>query len=455
MDYTGAGVEVTEKWGRRGGGRRGGAGENFVASGGAAGQAPWCVTPADYIDRHERELLGQLRRLVGFRTTNPPGEDYDATTRWLTQELAATGLKAKRYAIPRAQAERTLGAAAREYPRFNVLGTWRVPGAKRTVHFNAHYDVVPVSGRWRHGDPFGGQVAGGWIYGRGAADMKGSIASLLLALRALRATGVRPRTNVEVSFTADEETDSALGAGWLVAHAPIAPDYAVVMEGGEGRAVCCGHNGTLWLEVAVQGKAAHGSLPHRGVNALEKMAALVRELEAYKRTLAKRTWRTPEGKTMRPTINVGGVFHCGEGAKINTVPAQAAFTIDRRVLPVEDHAAAERELRAFLAAATVRIPRCTIAVRKISENFACFSPPEHPFFAAMAECVTQVRKRRAVFNVSTGFNDMHFFSHHRKIPTLGYGPGGQNCHGVDERASVKELLAGAKIYARLLAEFAG
>lgn len=285
--------------------------------------------------------------------------------------------------------------------------------------------------------------------------MKGSIASLLLALRSLRASEVEPLMNVEVSFTADEETDSALGAGWVVENAPISPDYAVVMEGGEGHRVCCGHNGVVWLEVTVHGRAAHGSQPEKGVNAFEKMAALVRELDAHKEELAARVFATPEGKTMRPTLNVGGVFAQGPGGKINTVPADARFSIDRRVVAVETVAEAERELRAFLAAAARRIPECRITVAKVSDNHPCYHAPEHPFFAAMAGVVSRVRKKAAVFNVSTGFNDMHFFAHHLKIPTLGYGPGGEDCHAVDERASVKELVRSAKIYAELLTTFAG
>ncbi len=413
------------------------------------------MTPADFIDRHPGELLGRLQQLVGVSTVNPPGENYAPVTAWLVQELESLGLKVRRYAIPSALLKKELPPEQQGFPRFNVLGQLAVPGARKTIHFNAHYDVVPVSGKWKHGSPFSGAVEGGWIYGRGTADMKGSIASLLLAVRALRAAKVAPKMNVEISFTADEETDSALGTGWLVQHAPIKPDYAVVMEGGEGRNVCCGHNGTLWLEVIVHGRAAHGSLPHKGVNALEKMAALVRAFDAYKRTLAGRPWRTPEGTLQRPTVNLGGVFHCGEGAKINTVPAHASFTIDRRVLPLESHAAAERELRSFLAAAARDIPECKITVRKISENYPCFSPPTHPLFTALADCVRRVRREPTSFSVSTGFNDMHFFSHHLKIPTVGYGPGGEDYHGVNERARVKELLASAKIYAALLASFAG
>jgi succinyl-diaminopimelate desuccinylase len=412
-------------------------------------------SPTDFIDRSSPALLGRLKRLVGFATVNPPGENYDAITGYLTRELTKIGLTARRYPIPGKLLRRSLPAAQHGFPRYNVLGKLKAPGARKTIHFNAHYDVVPVSGTWRHGNPFSGAVEKGVIYGRGTADMKGSIASLLTALDALVSTRSRPLMNIEVSFTADEETDSYLGARWVVDEAPIRPDYAIVMEGGEGDEVCCGHNGTLWLEVTVHGRAAHGSRPQDGVNALEKMAALVLELEDYKKAIAHRTFLTPEGKTMRPTINVGGVFESGPGAKINTVPARASFSIDRRVLAVENHPAAERDLRAFLSAAAKRIPGCKISVAKVSENFSCFTKPSHPFFKAMAASVGNIRRRPTVFNVSTGFNDIHYFSHHLKIPTLGYGPGGEDIHAVDERARVKDLLNSAKIYADLLTSFAG
>jgi succinyl-diaminopimelate desuccinylase len=413
------------------------------------------MTPAAYIDHRATRLTERLQRLVALPTVNPPGEHYDAITRLLTAELQAVGLQARRYAIPAALLRRSLPREQWACPRYNVLGRLRSPGATKTLHFNAHYDVVPVSGTWRHGSPFSGAVEKGWIYGRGTADMKGSHAALLLALEALQATGTAPRVNVEVSFTADEETDSLLGAGWLVKHAPIKPDYAIVMEGGEEGRVCCGHNGTLWLEVAVHGRAAHGSRPDLGVNALEKMSALVLALQDYAGRLAKRGFTAPDGTEMHPTLNVGGVFTPGPGGKINTVPAFASFSIDRRVLPRENHAAAERELRAELAAAARRIPDCRITVTKTSENFSCYSAPAHPFFGAMAASVARVRRKPATFTVSTGFNDMHFFSHHLRIPTLGYGPGGRNEHAVDESVKLRELAGCAKIYTDLLTTFTG
>lgn len=413
------------------------------------------MTPDAYLAARSSDLCALLRALVAVPTVNPPGVDYGPITALLTRELRASGLSARRLSIPARTLRAVLPPEQHGYPRYNVLGVLPVKGAKRTLHFNAHYDVVPVSGAWRHGSPFSGAVERGWIHGRGTADMKGSIAALLFALRALRAAGVKPRMNVEVSFTADEETDSLLGAGWLVEHAPIRPDYAIVMEGGEGPMVCCGHNGVVWLNVTVHGRAAHGSTPEAGINALEKMSALILALEPHKRALARRTFRAPDGAVLVPTLNLGGVFAQGPGGKINTIPSEATFSIDRRVTAVETVAAAECELRAVLATAARAIPDCRITVTKVSDNHPCYHAPDHPFFGAMAAAVQAVRRRPATFGVSTGFNDMHFFAHHLKIPTLGYGPGGERIHAIDERARVRDLVDTARIYARLLTTFAG
>ena len=417
------------------------------------------MTPAAYIDAYEKDLTELLSRLVALPTVNPPGDHYDAITRLLAAELKAAGLTVRRPRVPGTLLRKALPPEQWNRPRWNVLGRLAAPRAAKgagpapkTIHFNAHYDVVPVSGGWRHGGAFSGEVEDGWIYGRGTADMKGAIASLILALRALHATGTAAALDVEVSFTADEETDSALGAGWVVEHGGIRPDYALVLEGGEGRMIGCGHNGVVWLEVTVHGRAAHGSTPDRGVNALEHMARLVTALGEHGREIGRRSFTAPDGSVRKPTLNVGGVFSSGEGGKINTVPALARFSIDRRVIPTETAAEAERELREFLAVAARAIPKCRITVAKVSENHPSYAPPEHPFAQALARQVARERRCRPVFGCSTGFNDMQFFAQVLKVPTLGYGPGGVDFHAVDERASVKELLAAARIYAGLIAE---
>ncbi|MDD3178878.1 MAG: M20 family metallopeptidase [Opitutaceae bacterium] len=411
------------------------------------------MTPAAYLDQHQADLAGFLQRLIHINTTNPPGENYGEITALLTATLRDLGLQARRLPIPSALQKKLLPGHA-GCPRYNVLG-FLDAGARKTIHFNAHYDVVPVSGLWRHGHAFNPVIQNGWIYGRGAADMKGAIASIIFALRALLVTGTSPRCNLEVSFTADEETDSALGAEWLVSNARLRADYAVVGEGGSGNTICCGHNGVLWFNIHVQGRAAHGAEPAKGVNALEKMAAIIVALEGYKKRISRRSLRTPDGKIMHPTINVGGVFAPGPGGKVNTVPAHGSFTIDRRVLTTEDHRTAERELRSFLRRTARQGPPGRVIIEKSLENFSCYLAPKHPFFTAMSHSVARVRRRPSSFMISTGFNDMHFFAKHLGIPTLGYGPGGRNYHAVDERARIKDLVNSAKIYTELVTTFAG
>ena len=137
------------------------------------------------------------------------------------------------------------------------------------------------------------------------------------------------------------------------------------------------------------------------------------------------------------------------------MPAEASFSIDRRVIATETVAEAERELRAFLTAAARRIPQCQITIEKVSENQPCFRDPVGPFFAAVAASVKRVRGGRPVFHVSTGFNDMHFFAEHLRVPTAGYGPLGKNPHAVDERVRVADLVTAAKVYADLLTTFGG
>ena len=416
-------------------------------------KTPFSPAPARYLDLHRTELTSFLQQLIRIRTVNPLGENYGEITKLLADTLEEAGLQTRRIQIPRRLQQKTQPELL-DYPRYNVIGFWDT-GAKQTVHLNAHYDVVPVSGQWRHGDAFNPVVEQDWIYGRGTADMKGAIASIVFAVKALRETGARPNFNVEVSFTADEETDSALGTGWIATHGKLRADFAIVGEGGEGNAVCCGHNGVVWLNVRVHGKAAHGSTPLKGVNALEKMSALVLAFDDYKRRLTKHKFRTPDGRIMHPTVNLGGVFSSGEGGKVNTVPAAASFSIDRRVLPTEDVPTVERELVKFLRQAARKIPGCRISIEKISDNFSCYHAPTHPWLSSMRRSVARVRRQPAKFMVSTGFNDMHFFAQVMKIPTLGYGPGGQDYHAVDERARLKDLVDSAKIYADLLMTFTG
>jgi succinyl-diaminopimelate desuccinylase len=404
-----------------------------------------------HIEQHHPDTITLLQSLVRIGTVNPPGERYEECVGVLDKRLQDLGMKTIVARVPDEVVAQTLPDSA-DYPRYNLIGRWDV-GAAKTLHFNAHYDVVPVSGEWKHGSPFNPELEDGWMYGRGSGDMKGSIATLCAALQAIKDCGVTPKVNIEVSFTADEEVGGELGAGWIVRQGLVKPDFAIECEGGGKDNIGYGHNGVLWFRVQVNGKAAHAARPEKGVNALEGAATVIGEMQSLKKVYAKRAFMPANGKAMHPTINIGGVFGMGAGSKVNTVPAQAWFSIDRRIVPSEKLKDAEKEVIAALKAAKAKDKKVKMDVSVFQRIDPCVSDPASSFHQQFANVVRAVRRKKPKFSVVQGFTDLHWFAHDLGLPGIGYGPGGEGAHGVNERAKLDDLVTTAKVYAGFMGTF--
>ncbi|CAB4242675.1 Acetylornithine deacetylase/Succinyl-diaminopimelate desuccinylase [Methylacidimicrobium sp. AP8] len=407
-----------------------------------------------WLVEHEGELCSFLGEIVRIPTVNPPGDHYTALVERLEAKLRKIGLSTEIFTVPPEVAAKVLPPQQAGLPRHNLVGRWEV-GAERTVQFNAHYDVVPAAGRWRHA-PFAGERDGDWIFGRGTADMKGALAAAIFAVEALLKTGSVPRVNVELAFVADEEIGGELGTGYLVTRRRRGPDFAVVCEGGAGGKIGIGHNGLVQLEVTVLGKGGHSAYPDGTVNAFERMVALVSRLEpVLKQSLAEpqRRFATPSGEVLEPVVNLGGVFGPGDAAKVNIIPGEASFTIDRRLTPAEQVPAVERELREWIRSAAAKSGVRT-RIRTIHATAPCSLSPGAPLPRAFRKAVEGVRGGRARFTVNRGATDMHYYVRKRRIDAVGYGVDGKNIHAVEERIPVKDLVTTARVYARFLYDFA-
>ncbi len=402
----------------------------------------------EYLRSNQPRLIDLLKSLVGIPTVNPPGQFYGQVVEVLQKRCRQLGMKVEVYRVPDPLVREVAGTGP-EFPRYNMIARWDV-GAPRTVHFNAHYDVVPAAGKWKFGDPFTPVLRNGELYGRGAGDMKGSIAALLMAVEALRHLRMRPAFNVEYSFTADEETGGELGAGFIVRQGLIDADYAVVCEGAAGSRIGCGHNGVLWLVVELEGKSAHASNPRKGINAFEAMAAMVSQLQEFKKELDERgrSYRDFNGQERRPTINIGGVFGGGDGDKVNTVPARATFSVDRRILPNENLDQAERELRDVINWAAQK--QVKLKIRTPLRIAPCLVDPEHFLPQAFARTAQSVRRRPAEFGTTSGFTDLHYFVEEGGLPGIGYGVKGEQGHAADERVAVHDVLQTGRTYAEFM-----
>jgi acetylornithine deacetylase/succinyl-diaminopimelate desuccinylase len=161
-----------------------------------------------------------------------------------------------------------------EGERCNVLAYLRGDGSGRTLMLNGHTDTVPPYNMTV--DPFGAEVVNGEIFGRGAVDMKGALASMLVSMLAIKRSGRRLRGNVIFSGVIGEEEKSE-GTEYIV-KSGLKADGAIVGEPSNYE-YAIGHRGLEWLEIIIKGKAAHGGVPNLGINAIEKAAVLIERIK--------------------------------------------------------------------------------------------------------------------------------------------------------------------------------
>ncbi len=354
-------------------------------------------------------------------------------------------MKTRILQVPKATQEKWV-PGSQAYPRYNLVARWDV-GAKKTLHFTGHYDVVPPTAGWKT-DPFKPVVKGNKIIGRGSGDMKASNTAALFAVQALKAKGFTPPWNIELSFTADEETGGYAGLGHLVKTKAIRPNAGVLLEGGGGDIIGYAHRGVLWIHITVLGKPGHGSNPRGGINALEKACFLIAELKKLERVYAGRRSKLLGNKIgRRPTLMIGGL--ASGGAKENTIPDRFTFSIDRRLLPEENLATVKAEILAVIEAAKRKDKELQVKVTyPLHVEPGQTDPKEHICTVARA-AHRAIMGRSSKFRMSQGFNDMHWLTNNGKVPTIGYGVTGGGAHSDFEYAHISSLVETAKIYAEI------
>jgi len=213
--------------------------------------------------------------------------------------------------------------------RANLIARIKSNGERGALLFGAHLDVVGAGeGKWLL-PPFGAVEAEGRIYGRGAADMKGPLASLAGAIVEVVKEGAKLKGDFVLAATAGEETDSCGTKRFIQTDSADLPQFAgvIVTEPTDFEVATC-HRGMLWLEVTTIGRSAHGSMPHLGVNAIESMKMLLNRLDDYR-----------PGHSEYPLLGACSVsvnqIHGGKAA--NIVPDRCTVKIDIRTLPDQNH----------------------------------------------------------------------------------------------------------------------
>ncbi|MFB6071721.1 MAG: M20 family metallopeptidase [Halobacterium sp.] len=403
------------------------------------------TAPVEYIRAHREDLVALTLDLLAVDTSNPPG-DTRAIVSEIERFLEPLPVDTERFAVDPAK------------PNLLV----RVDGASdRTLTYNGHLDTVPYDGdAWTH-DPLGERVDDR-VFGRGATDMKGAVASMLFAVQAFAATDADPAVDLLFAFVSDEEVGGDAGLSALLENGELDADACVIGEPTceAGRhSVTVADRGSIWLTLEASGESAHGSRPMLGVNAIDRLYDAVETLR--ERFGSRRLEIGPDVESVveesveyyapsmgedaarelfeYPSINLG-VFEGGDA--INSVPQSARAEVDVRLtagVHTPDVLAGIRECVADCEGVTIA---------DVSWSVGTAEAPDSPLVEAVASTAASVTEDRIFRRSATGGGDAKNLRN-EGIPTVEFALGTDTVHAPDEYVPVDVLVDNAVVYAQL------
>ncbi len=413
-------------------------------------------------DRHAA-LIALTQDLVRIPTLNPPGRHYRDICALVGERLGARG-----WDVQMVRAEGALGDST-QHPRWNVVCRLEGPHPGECVHFNSHHDVVAVGEGWTR-EPFGAELADGRIYGRGTCDMKGGLATSIIAAEAFADLNPGFRGAIEISATADEESGGYGGVAYLAERGffdPARVQHVIIPEPLNKDRICLGHRGVWWAEIETKGHIAHGSMPFLGDCAVRHMGAVIAEME---RTLfpllaGRRTDMpiVPDG-ARQSTLNINAI-HGGEpvqdesytGLPSPCVPDRCTITIDRRFLIEEDIAEVKHEVTQMMERVRETRPDFRYEIRDLFEVLPTLTPQDAPIVRTVQDAVHAVMGKSAEFVISPGtYDQKHIDRIGRLKNCIAYGPGILDlAHQPDEWIGVDDMVDSAKVMALALHDLLG
>jgi succinyl-diaminopimelate desuccinylase len=405
------------------------------------------------IDGKREDLIQLTQDLIRIPTLNPPGENYGAICDFLNKRLQASGFETQLI-----RAFDTPGDSER-YPRWNIIARRDGTSLGDCVHFNSHTDVVEVGSGWTF-DPFGGEIADGNIYGRGACDMKGGLASSIIAAEAFIEQYPDFSGAIEISGTADEESGGYGGVAYLAEHGHFSPEkvqHVIIPEPLQKDRICLGHRGGWWAEIETKGEIAHGSMPFLGDCAVRHMGAVIHEFEdkLFPIMAARRTDMpvVPEG-AKSSTMNINSI-HGGQkeqsddftGLPAHCVPDSCRIVIDRRFLVEEPLDQVRSEVTDLLEGLRVTRPDFKYELTELNSVLPSMTDKTAPVVETVAQAIEDVMGKAPEYVASPGTYDQKHIDRIGKLKNcIAYGPGIlEMAHKPDEYIGINDMLDSAKV----------
>jgi acetylornithine deacetylase len=360
--------------------------------------------------------ISLLRNLVAVDSVNPSlvpgGAGETAIAEVIANELRSLGL----------DVEMVQAAPGRP----NVVGILegRTPG--RSLMLCGHMDTVGVAGM---DAPFDPVIRDGRLYGRGAQDMKGGLASMIGAARALAESGGLSAGRLLIAAVADEEYAS-VGAEALVAR--WRADIGIVPEPTD-LTVATGHKGFTWVEIITEGVAAHGSRPREGQDAIVRMGRVLTRLEILDRELQSRPPHPVLGTASLHASLISG------GRELSTYPDRCVLQMERRSLTGEGSDTARSEVEEILNALRSDDGTFRSSAKVLFDRLPYETPAGHCIIQILVDALGRLGRVPRCGGASF-WTDASVLGH-AGIPSVVFGPGGAGLHGAEEYVKLDEVVA--------------
>jgi len=371
------------------------------------------------------------QELIRLNTGNPPGNE-SRVANVLEKRLKAAGFPVERIEL----------AAGRA----NLIVEWD-GGPGKTLVIIGHMDTIPAGQGWRH-DPFGAVIENGKLYGRGASDMKGSLASIVVALEQLKKSGWKPHGKLIFVAAANEEMgdteDIGMGAMAGKLKEMAGKDGILVFGDTSDFTITVAEKGVLWLEVLSRGKEAHGSTPWKGINAIEKIGKFLIALNNMEFT-------TNHPLLGKSTISINTI---SGGYKTNAVPETAKASVDIRLVPGDSKDNIMARIRDLIAEMKRKDGDMNIDVKELVFMEPVETPATQPIVAVLKEAVKEATGRNAEVRAEHGATGASMFKKRTGMLTVACGPGKmEQAHTKDECIDVKDIENGVKLFEALAKKY--
>jgi len=359
----------------------------------------------------QKELLDLLKQIIEIDTCYPPGSSK-VFGKFATSYLKNSGLRIKSYGVDK--------------EKINICVS-NYKGLKKSIVFNSHIDTVrPISSEW-NSNPFDLKIEKNYSYGLGAVNCKGSAAVHLYLAKNFKNLFPNIKENIDFTFVTDEENLGPDGTKYLKKQKVIKP-HTLILGAPTNNNFVIEERGVFWLEINVSGKTSHAGEPHKGVNAIEKSAKIINELNSNFKKFLKRY----DIGTHKSTINVGIV---SGGENVNVVPSKTRIVVDRRITHKEDVKKAFNEIKNFI----LKIDR-SAKVKFLTGTNPFKSNKSNIYLKELSKSKELITGEKSKFLSSIGVSDGRYFADDN-VNIINIGPGtGSEGHKSNEKLINKDLV---------------